>query len=259
MRIHYLQHVPFEGIGAIAEWAAQRGHTVTGTALFDEAGAERGAPEFPGPDDFDLLVVMGGPMSVHDDRDHPWLPAERAFIGNVIAGGGRVLGICLGAQLIAAALGAGVTRARHKEIGWYPVDMTTDGRKLPVFTGFPEWFTALHWHGDTFALPGESVWVASSTACPHQAFALDKGRVVGLQFHLEETPESLALLVEHAGHELADAAAAGSGSGASGGVPAPAQAAGRWIATREQILSPAAPYAACRELLFGLLDRMLML
>lgn len=258
MRIHYLQHVPFEGIGAIAEWAAQRGHTVTGTELFAEAGAKRSAPEFPDPADFDLLVVMGGPMSVYEDAAYPWLPAERDFIGAAIRGGSRVLGICLGAQLIAASLGAKVARARHKEIGWYPVDMTSDGRKLPVFAGFPEWFTALHWHGDTFALPGESVWVASSTACPHQAFALDKGRVVGLQFHLEETPESLAVLVENAGHELAGAPTPVEGAG-PGPTPAPAPSGGRWVATREQILSPAAPYAACRELLFGLLDRMLML
>lgn len=238
MRIHYLQHVPFEGVGSIADWAAERGHELAGTELFAAAAA----PPFPDLADFDLLVVMGGPMNVYEDAAYPWLPAERDFIGAAITGGSRVLGICLGAQLIAAALGAKVTRARHREIGWYPVDMTSDGRRLPVFAGFPEWFTALHWHGDTFALAGESVWVASSTACPYQAFALDRGRVVGLQFHLEETPESLALLVENAAHELA---------GAPG-------AAHRWIATREQILSPASPYASCRELLFGLLDRMLM-
>ena len=107
-----------------------------------------------------------------------------------------MLGVCLGAQLVADVLGGQVSRGEHPEIGWYTVELTETGRAIPVFAGFPERFTALHWHGDTFAIPPGAVHVASSEACANQAFTHDGGRVVGLQFHLEETRESLALLRE---------------------------------------------------------------
>lgn len=264
MRLHYVQHVPFEGLGAIAEWAAFRGHSVTGTEVFGSpfgASASPGAQgprqndrfrsgqsRFPDLSTFDFLVIMGGPMGVYDDAEHPWLPAERAFINEAIGSGKNVLGICLGAQLIAAALGAPVKRAPHTEIGWYPVELTAAGRQLPVFADFPDRFEAFHWHGDMFELPQGAVGAARSAACPHQALVLEEGRVVGLQFHLEETPDSVSALVEHAGHELTR------GQGSSGSV----SALSPWIASREQVLSLAAPYRACRELLFALLDRMLL-
>jgi len=254
-----VQHVPFEGIAAIADWARERGHEVTGTEVYRFAATPDHSPAYPDLAAFDLLVVMGGPMSVYDDAEHPWLPAERTFIREAIAEGKRVLGICLGAQLIAVALGAQVVRAPRKEIGWYPVELTSAGRQAPVFAGFPDRFEAFHWHGDMFEIPEGAVWVASSAACPHQALALDGGRVVGLQFHLEETAESLALLVENAGHELAGAVTAWSTpvSPEEDGLVAD-RTTRPWVATREQVLSPAAPYAACRELLFDLLDRMLL-
>jgi GMP synthase-like glutamine amidotransferase len=242
MRVRYLQHVPFEGVAAIGEWAADRGHRLEATELFRHQGGGGEIPAFPDPAAFDLLVVMGGPMSVYDDAEYPWLPRERAFIRAAITGGKRVVGICLGAQLIAAALGAEVKRGPHKEIGWYPVELTPAGRRLALFADFPTRFPAFHWHGDMFEIPEGALWAASSAACPHQALVLDGGRVVGLQFHLEETAESVSSLVEHAGHELA-------------GGPTPPRVAGPWVATREEVLSPTAPYAACRGLLFGLLDR----
>ncbi len=200
-------------------------------------------PALPEQTTFDFLVVLGGPMSVYQDAEYPWLPAERDFIRRAVTTGGRVLGICLGAQLIAAALGAAVHPAPHKEIGWYPVELTPAGRGLAVFDGFPARFEALHWHGDMFEIPDSAVWAASSVACPHQALVLDQGRVVGLQFHLEETPDSLSLLVENAGHELAGDET----------TPGPR---GPWTASREEVLYARAPYAACKDLLFRLLDRM---
>ncbi len=133
-------------------------------------------------------------MNVYEEAEYPWLAAEKAFIAAAIGAGKPVLGICLGAQLIAAVLGGTVSKGPQPEIGWYPVELTPAGRELPLFAGFPDRFTALHWHGDTFSIPPGATHVASSAACANQAFAYDGGRVVGLQFHLEETRESLAQL-----------------------------------------------------------------
>ena len=176
-------------------------------------------------------------MNVYQEAEYPWLAAEKAFIATAIGAGKAVLGICLGAQLIAAVLGGPVSKGAQPEIGWYPVELTPEGRGLPLFAAFPVRFTALHWHGDTFSIPPGATHVASSAACANQAFAYDGGRVVGLQFHLEETRESLAQLVDNAGGELVQ---------------------DDWIATPEELLAPEAPFAPCRELLFSLLDAMTM-
>jgi GMP synthase-like glutamine amidotransferase len=243
MRVHYLQHVSFEGIGSIGEWAVLRGHVLTGAEMFRAARSE--PPGMAGPamprqadlDNLDLLVVMGGPMNVYQEAEYPWLVAEKVFIAAAIGAGKPVLGICLGAQLIAAALGGTVSKGAQPEIGWYPVELTSEGRGLPLFAGFPIRFTALHWHGDTFSIPPGATHVASSAACANQAFAYDGGRVVGLQFHLEETRETLSQLIDNAGGELVQ---------------------GGWIATSEELLAPEAPFALCREMLFSLLDAMTM-
>lgn len=229
MRVHYLQHVPFEGIGAIGEWAHARGHALTGTEVFRQ--------DLPRPDDLDLLVVMGGPMNVYQEAEYPWLVAEKVFIAKAIDAGKAVLGICLGAQLLADVLGGSVSKGEQVEIGWYPVELTEAGRALPVFAGFPRLFTALHWHGDTFSIPPGVVRAASSEACADQAFAYGGGRVVGLQFHLEETRESLTQLVENARGDLVD---------------------GQWIAEPEELLAGDAPFTECHGLLFDLLDCMTM-
>ncbi len=113
MRAHYLQHVPFEGLGSIEPWLIDAGYTITSTHLFETA-------EFPEPDDFDLLVVMGGPMSINDEAVYPWLTPEKRFLRQVMETGKPVLGICLGAQLIAGCLGAKIFPNEEKEIGWFP-------------------------------------------------------------------------------------------------------------------------------------------
>ncbi len=153
-----------------------------------------------------------------------------------------------------------MTRSPYEEIGWYPVELTTAGREQTAFSGFPERFTALHWHGDMFAIPAGAVHVASSGACPNQAFSLDGGRVVGLQFHLEETRESLGELVAAAGHDLPGAAAGPDPPGAAGAAEAAdgAPTRGPWVSGAEAMLSAEAPFTTCQELLFGLLDRMVM-
>jgi GMP synthase-like glutamine amidotransferase len=195
MRAHYLQHVPFEGLGSIAAWLDAAGYTTTGAHLYRSA-------TLPRPDDFDLLIIMGGPMSVHDEADFPWLAAEKQLIRQAIAARRAVLGVCLGAQLIAAALAAPVYRHRFKEIGWFPIFGAgpEDGSAFR----FPAATEVFHWHGDTFDLPPGAIRLAGSEGCENQAFQLGD-RVIGLQFHLETTPEAVRAMIAHGRAELAPA------------------------------------------------------
>ncbi|HWU67849.1 MAG TPA: type 1 glutamine amidotransferase [Stenotrophobium sp.] len=179
LRVHWLQHVAFEDLGCIAPWLAARNATVTQTRLY--AGET-----LPKAGDFDWLIVMGGPMNIYEESAHPWLVAEKALIREACAAGRRLLGICLGAQLIADALGAPVTRNAHREIGWFPVQMNAAAASSKLFAGFPERYDALHWHGDTFAIPPGATLLAGSEACAHQAYEY-AGRVAAIQFHLEVT------------------------------------------------------------------------
>ncbi|MCU0581980.1 MAG: type 1 glutamine amidotransferase [Syntrophales bacterium] len=193
MRIHYLQHVPFEGLGSMEPFLTNRAHHLTSTRFFLEE-------TLPPLSAFDWLIIMGGPMGAHDERRHPWLKREKAFIQLAVATGKTVLGICLGAQLIADALGAKVYQNHCREIGWFPVKLP-DHVEHTVFKGvFPHDFEAFHWHGDTFDIPDAGHLLASSQACPNQGFIVGD-RVIGLQFHLESTPDSVKALVENCGHE----------------------------------------------------------
>ncbi len=197
MKIHWLQHVPFEGLGAIERWAKRCGHTLSATRLF--AGEL-----LPEVDDFAMLVIMGGPMGIYDEREHAWLVSEKAFLRDVIKAEKPVLGICLGAQLIADALDARVTANKDKEIGWFPV-VRADDVPHELKDILPKTQTVFHWHGDTFDLPPQSVRLYSSEACRNQAF-IYKDRIIALQFHLETTKKSAESLVSNCGHELVDAA-----------------------------------------------------
>ena len=228
MRIHVLQHVSFEGPARIAHWARARGHTLTVSHLY------AGDP-LPELDAFDRLVVMGGPMGVADEAEHSWLRPEKARIADAIAGGRSVAGVCLGAQLIAEVLGARVYRNAHKEIGWFPVQLTEAGRAEPFCEGLPEEQTVFHWHGDTFELPAGAVHLARSAACEHQAFVLD-GRVLGLQFHLESTPDSVDAICTHGADEIRH---------------------DTWVQTAEQMCAASAEhYAGIYRTLEVLLDRL---
>ncbi len=130
------------------------------------------------------LIFLGGPMSVNDDVEY--LRRETEIISRAIEVGPPVLGICLGAQLIAKAAGASVYRNKMKEIGWFDVHLTETGQADPLFTGVERCATVFHWHGETFDLPEGASWLAYSERCRHQAFRL--GQACGLQFHLEVTP-----------------------------------------------------------------------
>lgn len=191
MKALILQHVPFEGPGSIGDWLAARGAEVHTVRLF--AG-----DDLPAPDAADLIVAMGGPMSVNDEWFHDWLADEKRFLAAAIAADRAVIGICLGAQLIASALGARVGPCKEREIGWFDVEA------VPARDGcfaFAPRQRVFHWHGETFELPPGAERLACSQACANQAFQLGE-RVIGLQFHLETTADSLDALLEACGDEL---------------------------------------------------------
>jgi len=226
MRIHCLQHVPFEGPAAIGDWAHERGHKLIITRL------DRGQ-HLPAIGTFDWLLVMGGPMGVADRQRHAWMSPEIELVAGAVDAGRRVLGICLGAQLLAHALGARVYPAFGREIGWFGVK-TVGGRGPEDAFGLPPRFTPLHWHGDTFDLPAGAVHLAAGPLCGIQAFAFGP-RVVGLQFHLESTPDSVAALVDHCAGEIGD---------------------GKWEMAPELIVDCQARCRRIRPVLHAVLDRL---
>lgn len=191
MKVHVLQHAPFEGLASIAPALAKRNAVISTTRLFENASP----PPLQG---LDLIIAMGGPMSVNDEAELPWLREEKRFIREAVQSGVPVLGVCLGAQLIASALGARVYRNRQKEIGWFPVEaIHTDGDQFC----FPDKLQVFHWHGETFDLPPGAVQLARSAACENQAFQVGR-RTIALQFHLEVTPEAVRAFVDNCGVEL---------------------------------------------------------
>jgi GMP synthase-like glutamine amidotransferase len=191
MRMAVLQHVEFEGPAAVADWAAARGFPLRVFHLYRDT-------TLPPLSDFDMLTVMGGPMSANDEARLGWLGPEIALVREAIAADKIVLGICLGAQIIAKALGARVYPGGTKEIGWFPVQRTGSHS---LFDGLPDSFTTFHWHGETFDLPHEATSLAKSKITETQAFAVGQ-RVLGLQFHMEATAQSVRALLEGAGHEI---------------------------------------------------------
>ncbi len=194
MKIHYLRHVPFEGLGSMESWFRKGGHRLSSTPLYSNRN-------LPALDDLDWLIVMGGPMGVHDESKHSWLVNEKRFIEQAINAGKIVLGICLGAQLIADVLGARVFRNRHREIGWFPIRISEQVEQSAFQGVFPSAIEAFHWHGDTFDIPESATLLASSEACAHQGFVVED-RILGFQFHLETTPEAARALIENCGNEL---------------------------------------------------------
>jgi len=223
MRVHVLQHVPFEGLGSIADWCRLRGATISFTPYAVST-------ELPEPGAVDLLIVLGGPMSVNDEAELPWLVDEKRFVGELVRSGQPVLGICLGAQLIASALGARVYAGPQREIGWHPVFGEPVGAGL---FAFPERVDVFHWHGEIFDLPPGATRLARSAVCANQAYQVG-ARTLALQFHLETTPASAKAIIDNCSDEL---------------TPAP------YVQTAAQMLAaPEREYAAINGLMARVLD-----
>lgn len=226
MRIVCLEHASYEGPATIAEWAEERGHHFEIVRLYAEPFVHPGTP--------DMLVVMGGPMNVYDEAEHPYLAEEKRFIAQCADDGSAVLGVCLGAQLLSVALGGEVTRNPEPEIGWFPIELTAEGAQSPVLGVLPRRFVALQWHGDTFSVPPGAVHAARSVACENQAFEVDGGRILAMQFHLEPTPLSLEGLIAHHSDDL--------------------ESPGAWVSSAAQMLADESRFATVRTLQFALLD-----
>lgn len=218
MRVHYLQHVPHEDLDGVEGWLRARGAAISATRFYANE-------PLPALEAVDWLIAMGGPMSVNDEAKHPWLVTEKAFIREAITAGKTVLGICLGSQLIASALGAKVRRAAEPEIGWWPVNAVEKGSEL-----FPSTFEVLHWHYETFDLPSGAELLASSAACEHQAFRIGP-RVLALQFHPEMSVKTVRAILAHE-------------------VPAP----GRYVQPGEEILREAKKFERAGEVLGRVLE-----
>lgn len=176
MKLLVLQHIACEPPGAYEDELLAWGGEVVRVEV------DEGQP-IPGLDGFDGLIAMGGPMGAYEEERLPWLAAEKQLIARAVGGGMPVWGVCLGAQLLAASLGARVAPGPAPEVGVLPVHRTRAAETDPVFSALPESFLALQWHGDTFELPTGAIALARSTAYENQAFVVT--RAYGLQFHIE--------------------------------------------------------------------------
>jgi GMP synthase-like glutamine amidotransferase len=193
MRAVCLKHVPFEGPGAFATALAARG-----VSLERYLVPQDGLPKDAG----DLLIVMGGPMSVNDSD--PWIAEETVFIRSALQAGTPVIGVCLGSQFMAKSLGATVRPGKALEIGMTPVRLTAEAKQDPVFSMLPESFEVFEWHGEVFDLPKDCVSLAGSDIAPLQAFRYG-ARAYGLLFHLEMEENGIKSLCQECAPDLAKA------------------------------------------------------
>lgn len=192
MRIHILQHVPYESPGSITDWAEENRFPVSYTRFYENR-------QLPGPEDFDLLVIMGGPMNIYEIDKYPWLTLEKDFIQKCLSAKKKMLGICLGSQFLADALGARVFHNQEKEIGWFPIYKNGRHSVLDLFSEGD--ITAFHWHSDTYELPEKTEPLFYSEATKNQGFVYEN-QAFALQFHWEIQPETLAELIKHTQNDL---------------------------------------------------------
>lgn len=204
-----------------------KGHQVSFTRLYDNQG-------LPAVADIDWLIIMGGPMGIYDEAVYPWLSAEKAFIKEAIAAGKPVLGICLGAQLIADVLGAKVIKNKYREIGWFDIERTAETENTILSAAIPARAEVFHWHGDTFEIPEGAMPLAKSIACENQGFILDN-RVIAFQFHLETTPQSAKALIDNCRDEL-------DGS--------------QYVQSEDELLSEPRKFAEINQIMFRVLEAM---
>ena len=218
-------HVPYEGPGIMADWILEKGHRLEYTRFYEEEG-------LPEASEVDLLIIMGGPMNVFDFHMHAWMQEEIDWVGEFIRSGKPVLGICLGAQIVAAAMGEEVFPGPEKEIGWHNLQFLPSLGELRIFKDLPVARKVFHWHGDTFNIPKGAVQIARSQLFPNQGFIYEQ-RIVALQFHLEMTPEAVQGMVDNCGDELVE---------------------GKCIQSAGEILSETSYFENNQQVLFQILD-----
>ncbi len=218
-------HVPFEGPGVITNWVEENGHELHYTRFYEE-------DPLPEPGSVDFLIIMGGTMNVFDYHIHPWMQDEIEWVAAYIKSGKPVLGICLGAQIVATVLGSEVYPGTEKEIGWHNIRFLPCLGNYRICDNLPDTRRVFHWHGDTFQIPEGAFRIAESHLFPNQGFIYD-GRVIAFQFHLEVTPVNVKELIENCRDEL---------------VPGP------FIQTEKELLDKARFTNENQHLLFRFLD-----
>lgn len=226
MKIRVLQHSALNTLGNIEEYARTRNYPLESTRFYKTTNPRA-------LDSFDLLIIMGGPMGIYDYEENPWLKDEKTFIKKAIDSGKSVLGICLGAQLLADVLGARVYENRHREMGWFPIRAATTESRPELLKWLPEEITVFHWHARTFDIPAGAVHIFRSEGCENQGFIFGD-RVVALQFHPEATGERIKTMIGRFGLENAD---------------------GPFIQKKEEMIERKEYLAGTKEFMFNLLDR----
>ena len=225
LKIRCFMHVPFEGPGVMADRIQEKGHRLEYTRFYE-------GESLPDASEVDLLIIMGGPMNVFDYHMHGWMQEEIDWVGEFIRSGKPVLGICLGAQIIAAALGEDVYPGPEKEIGWHNLQFLPSLGEFRIFKALPVARKVFHWHGDTFNIPKGAMRIASSQLFPNQGFIYER-RVVALQFHLEMTPDAVKGMIDMCGDELVE---------------------GNYIQSAKEILAETSYFESNQQVLFQFLD-----
>ncbi len=226
MKIQVIQHSSINTLGTIEEYAKIKNHRLESTRFYETKNP-------PKLDLFDLLIIMGGPIGVYDYEENPWLKDEKAFIKQAIEAGKPILGICLGAQLLADILGARVYENLHVEMGWFPIRASRGENKPEFLKGLPDEISVFHWHSRTFDLPSGAVQLFESEGCKNQGFVY-RGRVVALQFHPEVNEDRIMNLIKRFGNGMEN---------------------GPFVQKKEKMLGQREYLAGTKEFMFLVLDK----